>query len=542
MNDPQTNLLVHAGERGGTMLADLAKLGHKTTVVDDDSEALRLMGTGQYDFVLMRRDQVESHAQRLQEAERLANDLKAVVLPLGVALSGEKRFERLMERILLEAQAVCNADAGTFYLRTPDKKLKFTILRNNSLAIAIGGTTGKEVTWPDLPLYDEDGKPNHRTVATYVGLQGTSVNIPDIYHTEGFDFSGARAFDERNNYRSISSLTVPLKNNDNEVIGVLQLLNAQDRQTKAVIAFDAYAQLVVESLASQAAVALNNQLLLDRQKKFVQFERELQIGRQIQTGFLPASLPELPGWQIAARFRPARDVSGDFYDVFPLSDVHYGLVVADVCNKGVGAALFMTLFRSLIRAFSQQTLSRELAASLTQDSAPGKVSARQLTNLLVQLNCLTTVVLTNNYVSHTHADAFMFVTLFFGVLDITTGALTYVNGGHDAPAVIGPDGVKERLEPTGPVVGMLPTAEYEINKTVLEPGDVLLGYTDGVTEARGPHGEFFTEKRLLAILNEQPVASAGGLLDRIDVSLQSFIAGADPFDDITMLAVRRAPK
>ena len=477
----------------------------------------------------------------LKDLRRLAKDLKNVVLPLGVALSAEKSFDRLVERILIEAQAICNADAGTFYLRTPDDHLKFAIVRTDSLKIALGGSTGQEVPFPPLPLYDAEGKPNERNVATVVALHGATVNIPDIYHAEGFDFSGARAMDQRNNYRSTSSLTVPLKNNEDQVIGVLQLLNAQDPETGKVVPFNSYSQQVVESLASQAAVALNNHLLLDRQKKLLQIQRDLEIGRTIQAGFLPETLPQLPAWEIGAYFAPAREVSGDFYDVFKLSEGYVALVVADVCNKGIGAALFMALFRSLFRAFSQQTLTRDLIGLAGDSSGSPRMIGAQLASLLVDINALSTVGLTNNYVGTIHGSAYMFATVFFAVLDVNTGLLTYVNAGHDAPAVIGPAGVKARLTPTGPVVGMMPNVPYDIKKVTLAPGDLLYVYTDGVTESRAPDGAFFTEKRMLALLNE-PAASAAALLERIQNALRDHIASADPFDDITMLAVRRAPK
>ena len=486
---------------------------------------------------------METNQNLLKDAERLARDLKDVILPLGIALSAEKSFDLLVERILVEARAICNADAGTFYLRTEDDRLKFVIMQTASLDVALGGSTGRPIPLPPLRMYDENTRePIKHYVATYVALTGTSVNIPDIYQVEGFDFSGTRAFDKENNYRTISSLTVPLKNDENKVMGVIQLLNAHDRETGKVIPFDAYSQQVVESLASQAAVALNNRLLLERQKALLKIERDLQIGRQIQAGFLPSKLIELPNWEISAYFEPARQVSGDFYDVFPLSQDHVALVIADVCNKGVGAALFMTLFRSLLRAFSQQTLSRELAGlSDRQNGVQDGVAGGRLTTLLTDLNVLYTVVLTNNYVARTHGEACMFVTLFFGVLDSSTGTLTYVNAGHDSPAIIGPNGVKERLNRTGPVVGMMPDMSYDIKRTVLEPGDVLYAYTDGVTEARNPANKFFPEKELLLLL-EQPIDSAAGLLERIKGRLRLFIDTADQFDDITMLAVRRAPE
>jgi phosphoserine phosphatase RsbU/P len=465
----------------------------------------------------------------LKRMERLAHDLQHVILPLGISLSVEKNVDRLLERILLEAKALCHADAGTLYVRTKDDRLKFAIMLTDSLGIALGGTSGREIPFPPLRLHDpETGRPNHHNVATHVALDGRSVNIPDIYRAEAFDFSATRVFDQRNHYRSMSTLTVPLKDNEDHVIAVLQLLNALDPATGQVVAFDDYQQLVVESLSSQAAVAFNNQLLLQRQAELLKFERDLQIGRQIQAGFLPAKVEEPPGWQIAARFRPAREVAGDFYDVFPLSEGRVGLVIADVCDKGVGAALFMALVRSLLRAYAQQRFA------LVMPQADGEAAHAAARTALKEA-----VTLTNEYIGQNHLEMNMFATTFAAVLDPVTGTLAYVNGGHNAPVIFGPGGRKGALGPTGPAVGMLPVFDFGVRETRLDPEDVLFAFTDGATDARDPHGAFFTEPRLLALAGEDVTLTAEGLVTRVEETLLAHISTAAQYDDITLLTVRR---
>jgi HD-GYP domain-containing protein (c-di-GMP phosphodiesterase class II) len=182
---------------------------------------------------------------------------------IGVALSVEHEKNRLLEVILLGAKELTNADGGTLYTVTEDGKLKFEIMRTLSLDIAMGGTTGKEIPFPPLPIFLEDGKPNTNMVAVCSVVNVKTVNIADAYLTEGFDFSGTRKFDEKTGYRSKSFLTVPMMNHENEIIGVLQLINAIDPRTKAIIAFSESDQCLVESLASQAAVALTNHNLID---------------------------------------------------------------------------------------------------------------------------------------------------------------------------------------------------------------------------------------------------------------------------------------
>ncbi len=181
---------------------------------------------------------------------------------IGVALSSEHDNSRLLETILLGAKELTNADGGTLYTVTEDAKLKFEIMRTQSLNIAMGGTTGKSIPFPALPVYLEDGKPNINMVAAYCVINDKTINIQDAYLAEGFDFSGTRNFDEKMGYRSQSFLTVPMKNHENEIIGVLQLINAIDPKTKGIVAFSESHQRLVESLASQAAVALTNQNLI----------------------------------------------------------------------------------------------------------------------------------------------------------------------------------------------------------------------------------------------------------------------------------------
>jgi sigma-B regulation protein RsbU (phosphoserine phosphatase) len=458
----------------------------------------------------------EPSVEESLRSDKLADDLLRVIVPIGIALSAEKNFDRLLESILIQAKAVCNADGGTLYLQEDDH-LNFAIVRNDSLNIAMGGTTGNVVPYPPLPLYEgATGKPNYHNVASYAALSGQSVNIPNIHQEKDFDFSGTRAFDQQNHYRSISTLTTPLKNHEGEVIGVLQLLNAQDSQ-RWVIPFDAYRQQLVEALASQAAVALNNRILLARQQELLRYEHELQIGQQIQTSFLPSELPQPAGWEIAANFQPAREVAGDFYDAFYLEGgSKVGFVIADVCDKGVGAALFMALTRSLIRAFA--------------DLQEGHVTSMK-----------NPVELTNEYILQNHAQSNMFVTLFYAVLDPASGELAYVNCGHNPPLIINASGVKGHLRPTSPAVGMFPNLESNVQQVSLEPGDVLFAFTDGVTEARDVHGGFFTEGRLLHLL-EQPAPSAMALLNRIVESVKAHIGTAPQFDDVTMLAARRKPE
>ena len=182
---------------------------------------------------------------------------------IGVALSSERNIDRLVENILIVAKTITNADGGTFYRMTDDgTALRFATMRTDSLGLALGGTTGIAIELPDLPLRNADGSANDTMVAAYAAMHHETVNIADAYVAEGFNFSGTRRFDALNGYRSQSFLTVPMKNHEGEIIGVLQLINAQRPGTHIVVPFSLADQSLAESLASQAAIALTNRRLI----------------------------------------------------------------------------------------------------------------------------------------------------------------------------------------------------------------------------------------------------------------------------------------
>ena len=181
---------------------------------------------------------------------------------IGLALSKERDMDKLLEMILLEAKRISNADGGTLYMMTDDHRLRFSIMITDSLDVHMGGTSGKEIPFYPVKLYNDDGDPNENMIAANAAINGITINIPDAYEAKGFDFSGTKAFDEKTGYRSKSFLTVPLKNHENEIIGVLQLLNAQDIKSNKVISFSDRIQKSVEALSSQAAVAITNKNLI----------------------------------------------------------------------------------------------------------------------------------------------------------------------------------------------------------------------------------------------------------------------------------------
>jgi len=269
-----------------------------------------------------------------------------------------------------------------------------------------------------------------------------------------------------------------------------------------------------------------------RSLKLKTLEKEFEIGRNIQAGFLPESLPEIEGWDIAAYFQAAREVAGDFYDLFEIEHQgKLGVVIGDVCGKGVGAALFMSLFRTLIRA---TMLSADFINETKDNDKPKNIPSIDITQILQN-----TITITNNYVAKTHGSTCMFATLFIAILDPNTGKLNYINAGHEPPVIFNSNGIKTVMTNTGPAAGLFPGTAFETGESYIEKGDTMLAFTDGVTEAVNPKNEQFSSERLLDMLIKNKKSSAEGL-NQVVCELRKFTNDVEQFDDITLLEIKRS--
>lgn len=486
-------------------------------------------------FIVRRND------KQATNGEILAEHLEQIILPLAIALSSEKDFDRLLEHILTEAKKLCNADAGTLYLRMKEDELSFAIIINDSLNIHLGGTSDRvNGQFAPIPLFDTGENKNKRNIASLAVWEGKTINIADIYTAQGYDFSAAKAFDQQTGYRTSSTLTVPFKDNHGQVVGVLQLLNAANANGE-VIPFDNYKQLMVEILASQTVIALNNQLWWQQQQEFFKMQNDMQIAQTIQANFIPSELPTFRGWGLNGKFYPARDVSGDFYDVFTTQNKKFTVMIGDVCDKGVGAALFMSLTRSLLRAFATNNASwtGDLLDQLTGESDSGIRGRDAQSQRTIRANTIHNAVKrTNTYLMENHQALMMFTTLFIGMIDPTSGILTYINCGHTSPMLVSADGqIRQRLPPTAPAIGLYADAEFTIEEVKLEHGETLFCFTDGLTDARNANGVSFGEPALEQLINSH--STNNDLVDHIVTNVQSYIGDAVQYDDITLIATRR---
>ena len=298
-----------------------------------------------------------------------------------------------------------------------------------------------------------------------------------------------------------SEIALPLKLEDS-VLGVL------DVQSNELNAFDSENQFILNALADTVASAVANARLYKQVQEDARTATELEVARNIQIGFLPDHAPQPPGYEVAATWEPARQIGGDFYDFIPLADGRLGIVVADVADKGIPAALYMALSRTTMRLVS------------TRDPAPS-----------IALQRVNTAILDTTY-----SD--LFVTIYYAILDPASHQVTYASGGHGLALQASEAGITF-LRGKGTVLGVLPTIAVEEHTTELAPGDYLIIYTDGVTDAVNEAMEDFGEKRLVATIRRHWGLAAQAMLERIHQGVRAWSGSAPPFDDFTLVVVRR---
>jgi len=347
-----------------------------------------------------------------------------------------------------------------------------------------------------FPLLDAVRRHDHLAVYPPGAPDGGDDQVPPDF-AAGFSPASAEG-------ASLSLLALPLSVKGN-ALGVMVLEEADTPRRSRDRRLE-----IITGIAQQAAMAVQGDLLQQETVERERLERELQLAHEIQQTFMPGQPPDLPGWELVFAWQAARQVAGDFYDFFELPDKRLGLVIADVADKGMPAALFMALTRTLMRAAALEEMSPAAALARVND-------------LLVP-----------------DAQGGMFVTLFYAVLSLETGELTYANAGHNLPLLLrSGTGAVEWLRKGGMVLGVLEGARPEERVVSLEPGDHLILYTDGITEAFSPEGEIHGEERLRATVQTAAGSSAQAMLAGIDESVNAFVGDLAPSDDRTVMVLRR---
>jgi phosphoserine phosphatase RsbU/P len=413
--------------------------------------------------------------QEREEIERLKTLVEASKL-----INSSIEPDVLFGSILSVARKELGVERGTLYF-VDDKK-------NEIWAKIAGELEGREIR---LPM--------GRGIAGTVAATGEHVLLHDAYADDRFD----RSHDQRSGYRTRSMLCVPIKNRDGRIVGVLQLLN------KIKGSFGEKDLRFLDSISDHMAIAMENATLHLELVEKHRMERELQLGREIQSRLFPAPPRDVPGVELAATSLPCYEVGGDYYDFLDLPNGDLGLAIGDVSGKGVAAALIMSSIQAALR----------IAAPIEND----------LSMLMTRLNALI----------YASAEGKKYVTFFFGRLSPSTGELRYVNAGHNPPFVLSAGGRVDMLDATGKPVGILPDSQFEERTVVLDPGSILLLYTDGLNEAENPGRDEFGMERLEALLRDFSSQSLQTMPGRMIAAITAFECGVHASDDKTIVALRR---
>jgi sigma-B regulation protein RsbU (phosphoserine phosphatase) len=412
-------------------------------------------------------------------------DRLALLCRLSQAFNSSLDLDEVLDRVMDEIIAVTGAERGFVMLRETDGRLIFRVAR------------GMDQATIDHPQFQVS-----RSVVERVAREGQPTHTSDAQTDDRFSM---RQSVQSLGLRSI--LCVPLKTKD-VVTGVVYV----DNRLQAGIFTPGDLELLT-AIASSAAIAIENARLYQVAVEKGRMERELQMARQVQTSLLPRETPQVPGWEFAARWQPAREVAGDYYDFIPLDGGQLGLVIADVSDKGMPAALFMALTRSVVRA--------------SVGRAPSPAEGIAHANRLICAD----------------STGGMFVTLFYALLNPATREFTYVNAGHNPPLLCRHSDHADqdqltKLARTGMVLGVLENAPFEQRTLRLNPGDLVVLYTDGVTDATDVHLHGFGMDRLQRVILEHRDAPAAGLVAALEGAIGDFAGSTAPFDDIAVVVMR----
>ena len=424
-----------------------------------------------------------SHTPAASDPARQLRNLHTL-LEVSKAMAREVRLDNLLPVIMEKTTAVMEADRSSLFLYDESshelwsKIAQGLELKEIRFSIGVG-------------------------IAGDVAKTGKAANIPDAHQDPRFNPD----FDKQTNYRTRSVLCLPLFNTNGKLVGVIQSLNK-----KTAEGFDEEDEALLEALAAHAVVALERARLTEAYVEKQRMEEALKLAHEIQMSILPKIFPPFPQcseFDLYATIEPAREVGGDFYDFFLTEDDHLCFAIGDVSGKGVPASLFMAVTKTLLRVIA------------TRARRPEAVLA-ELNNELYRDN-----------------ETGMFVTIFYGVLNIHTGTVEYSNGGHNPPYILSTQGTVVAVDnPGGMALGVRANVPYRAKQIQLRTGESLFLYTDGLTEAMDRAENLFSERRLQECLREVAGVTPLELIRGAVGAVKRFATGAEQSDDITALAIQ----
>ncbi len=400
------------------------------------------------------------------------------------SLNSTLDLERLLDVILETALHIVNGERGAVYLLNDDGTEIWT-----KVATGLDKEERKTIR---LPL----GK----GIAGYVAATGDTINIPDAYLDPRFDPN----FDRLTGYHTQSILCAPMKNRDGKIVGVFQLLN---KNSGVFTEGDA---TIIDALSVHAAIAIENARLVVQEKAKIRIERDLAAARDVQNSLLPHNPPEVPGYEFAAITVPATEVAGDLYDFIRLDQHRVAITVGDVSGKGLPAALLMAHIQASVRDVAHEASSASACTTLLNDRLVQTTSPEK------------------------------FVTLVYAVLDSGHHALRYSNGGHNPPVCATAEGLRT-LTTGGTLLGIVEGIAFEEEIVPLAPGDVVVLYTDGISESMNERQELFGDDRLAKFIGERRALPVERLKEDILAAVAQHQGSAPQADDMTLVIVRRLP-
>ena len=422
----------------------------------------------------------------IQELDRARQHHAKEVLKFNKVIEAAKNLnstldlDKLLGVILEHALRIVDGDRGTVYLVDEARQELWSRV-----------LTGEQQF--DIKLHMGKG------IAGYVAATGDTLNIPDAYFDPRFD----PEFDRRTGYKTESILCMPMRNKQGKIIGVFQLLNKHNGK------FNEEDESILDALSVHAAIAIENARLYEAERLKITMEKDLLAAREVQMNLIPKKLPPVPGYDIAAATLPAREVGGDLYDFIPVDDDRIAICLGDVSGKGLPASLLMANVQASLRNQTQFNQSpaecvRHTSKFLFQNTTPEK-----------------------------------FVTLFYGVLNFNRHELVFSNAGHERPMLCHGTEKPVRLETGGVVLGIMEDFPFEEEQVEFTPGDLLVVFSDGISEAINDLQEQFGEKRLEEILRLHRHRPAQEIRDTIIAAVKAHAGNVPQADDITLVVVRR---
>jgi sigma-B regulation protein RsbU (phosphoserine phosphatase) len=417
----------------------------------------------------------------LREALATIRRLNALVQASHL-LNSSLNLKKVLANLLDVATKNLSADRGTIYLLDSDKKELWSQVIKGDETMEIRLPVGKGI-------------------AGTVARTGETVNLKDAYKDKRFN----KDVDAKSGFRTKSMLCMPMKNKSGKIVGVFQILNKHRGH------FDKGDENFLSELSIPASLAIENARLHLAEIANQRVEKELEVAYRIQQQILPRELPTMEGIQLSAVTIPCHTVGGDFYDLIQLDNDKLAIVIADVTGKGIPAALLVSTLQASLHAYIEQRLP--------------------LTDLVMKLN----------KVINQNATPEKFITFFIGMYDIPTWTLRYVNAGHNHPFVLFERGGLEPLSKGGFCLGVFDDNKYEEGQLQLSPGDTLILYTDGITEAMNQKNEMYGEARLYLTMHKLMTQPVEEVQKAILADLDAFVAGAPQSDDVTMALMKVNP-